>query len=118
MFYYSIKKIEKYITHLGLRLKTLITPYADLEIQKGTMAMEKAMQRNAGIIGDNLWNEMTVPALKMYCENDVKAMIMVYELIMYLGRLKFKDELDEFEYKITKDDFTYYINDDGKLDII
>ncbi|WP_416754891.1 UU173 family protein [Mycoplasma sp. 654] len=117
MYYYSIKKIEKYITHLGLKLKTLITPYKDLEIQKGTMAMEKAMQRNAGIIGDTLWNELTVPALKLYCENDVKAMIMVYELIMYLGRLKFKNELDHFEYQIEANDFEYYINDDNKLDI-
>ncbi|MFV8468410.1 UU173 family protein [Mycoplasma sp. VS292A] len=117
MYYYSIKKIEKYITHLGLRLKTLITPYKDLEIQKGTMAMEKAMQRNAGIIGDSLWNELTVPALKLYCENDVKAMIMVYELIMYLGRLKFKDELDAFEYNIELKNFEYYINNDDKLDI-
>ncbi|MFV8483963.1 UU173 family protein, partial [Mycoplasma sp. Z473B] len=107
MYYYSIKKIEKYITHLGLELKTLITPYKDLEIQKGTMAMEKAMQRNAGIIGDTLWNELTVPALKLYCENDVKAMIMVYELIMYLGRLKFKNELDRFEYQIEAKDFEY-----------
>ncbi|WP_416738761.1 UU173 family protein [Mycoplasma sp. 005V] len=117
MYYYSIKKIEKYITHLGLRLKTLITPYKDLEIQKGTMAMEKAMQRNAGAIGDSLWNQLTVPALKLYCENDVKAMIMVYELIMYLGRLKFKTELDHFEYNIELDHFEYYINDDKKLDI-
>ncbi|MFV8418195.1 UU173 family protein [Mycoplasma sp. VS299A] len=117
MYYYSIKKIEKYITHLGLKLKTLITPYKDLEIQKGTMAMEKAMQRNAGIIGDTLWNELTVPALKLYCENDVKAMIMVYELIMYLARLKFKNELDLFEYKIEAQNFEYFINDDKKLDI-
>ncbi|SJZ43037.1 UU173 family protein [Mycoplasmopsis verecunda] len=116
MYYFSIKKIEKYITHLGLQLKTLITPYKDLEIQKGTMAMEKAMQRHSGIIGKNLWNNITVPALKKYCENDVKAMIMVYELIMYIARLKFKSELDQYEYNVELDDFEYYVQD-NKLQI-
>ncbi|MCU9938194.1 hypothetical protein NWQ34_00455 [Mycoplasmopsis felis] len=39
-YFYSIKKIEKYITHMNFDLKTKITPYNELVIQKGTMAME------------------------------------------------------------------------------
>ncbi|QNM93722.1 DUF2779 domain-containing protein [Mycoplasma sp. Pen4] len=116
MRFYSIKKIEKFITHEQIQLKTLITPYTELEIQKGTMAMQKAMERNAGTIGDTLWNENIVPSLKLYCENDVRAMIMVYECIMFLVRLKHTN-IDDFEYKIQAKEFKYYINDHGDLDV-
>ncbi|WP_416373491.1 DUF2779 domain-containing protein [Mycoplasmopsis felis] len=39
-YFYSIKKIEKYITLMNFDLKTKITPYNELVIQKGTITME------------------------------------------------------------------------------
>ncbi|MEA4162472.1 UU173 family protein [Mycoplasma sp. 4404] len=107
----SIKKVEKYITHNNLKLKTLITPYSELVIQKGTMAMEKAQIRHAKLIGDSHWENDIVPELKKYCENDVRAMIMVYELIMYILRLRFS-ELDEYEYKIDSERYEYKIENE------
>jgi hypothetical protein len=47
------------------------------------MAMDTAIERSLGIIGDKKWIEKT-QALKIYCENDVNAMRMVYELAKYL----------------------------------
>lgn len=80
----SIKKLEKYITENNFKLDVMITPYKSLEIQNGLMAMNKAIQRYIGAIGDNEWNKI-VENLKQYCENDVKAMIMVY---LYIKTLK------------------------------
>ncbi|QGZ97434.1 DUF2779 domain-containing protein [Mycoplasma sp. NEAQ87857] len=106
-FFYSIKKIEKYITHDELPLKHLITPYTELEdVQKGTDAMEKAIQRYMGSISDNVWEKQIVPNLKKYCENDVRAMIMVYDLIMFMLR-KFIKNIDEIEYKVEERRFKY-----------
>lgn len=73
----SIKKIEKLITSSKLKLEVMITPYKELEVQNGLMAMNKAIQRYVGAIGDLEW-EKTKNNLAKYCENDVRAMIMVY----------------------------------------
>ena len=73
----SIKKIEKYITKKNYDLEVMIEPYSELTVQNGLMAMGKAIDRRLGGIGDNEWLE-TVEDLKKYCENDVKAMLMVY----------------------------------------
>ncbi|MDK2819773.1 MAG: DUF2779 domain-containing protein [Mycoplasmataceae bacterium] len=73
----SIKKIEKYITKKNYDLEVMIEPYSELTVQNGLMAMSKAIDRRLGGIGDNEWLE-AVEDLKKYCENDVKAMLMVY----------------------------------------
>ena len=73
----SIKKIEKYITKSGLDLEVMIEPYSDLAVQNGLMAMSKAIDRRLNGIGDTEWLEV-VKDLEKYCENDVKAMLMVY----------------------------------------
>ncbi|MGX9358558.1 DUF2779 domain-containing protein [Mycoplasma sp. 128] len=76
----SIKKIEKLITKSKLQLPVMITPYSELEVQNGTMAMTYAICRYADTIQDNKWEEV-VNNLKIYCENDVMAMIMAYQFI-------------------------------------
>ncbi len=77
---HSIKLIEKYITKHNYPFKDMIKPYKDLTIQNGGMAMEAAIERAINVIGDEEWVEKQV-VLKEYCENDVRAMIMVYTLI-------------------------------------
>jgi hypothetical protein len=51
------------------------------------MAMSKAIDRRLGGIGDIEWDE-TVKDLRKYCENDVKAMIMVY----HFAKMKLKEK--------------------------
>ena len=80
---YSIKLIEKYITKHNIKLPYEILEYKNLEIQNGLMAMNTAIERALNIIGDKKWTEK-VESLKEYCQNDVMAMIMVYDLAMYL----------------------------------
>ncbi|CAM9113721.1 DUF2779 domain-containing protein [Mycoplasma marinum] len=84
---HSIKLIEKYITKNNYWFKDMIKPYKDLTIQNGGMAMEAAIQRAIGVVGDNEWEEKQ-GVLKEYCENDVRAMIMVYQLIKELFKQK------------------------------
>ena len=55
------------------------------------MAMNKAMQRYLNTIGDQEW-KANVKMLKEYCENDVKAMIMVYYFICWLVDHEANDE--------------------------
>ncbi|MBN4083522.1 DUF2779 domain-containing protein [Mycoplasma sp. CSL10137] len=98
-YFYSIKGIEKYINKMNFDLRSKITPYSELVIQKGTMAMEVAILRHVNGISDNVWEQNVVPELKRYCENDVRAMIMVYDFIMFLFRKKFP-EIEEYEYKL------------------
>ncbi|WP_170128429.1 UU173 family protein [Mycoplasmopsis edwardii] len=102
-YFYSIKKIEHFITENKFQLKNLITPYAELKIQKGTMAMFEASNRYLGATNDGVWFNNIVPELKRYCENDVRAMIMVYDLIMLAARGIF-DNIDDFEYKLENSD--------------
>ena len=79
----SIKKIENYITNSKIKLPIMISPYKSLKVQNGLMAMNKAIQRYLLAIGDKEWNKV-VEDLKIYCENDVKAMIMVYYFVKEL----------------------------------
>lgn len=117
---YSIKKIENFITSNDLQLKTRIKPYKTLEIQNGTMAMNEAIKRHAGITGEFAWQEIS-KSLKEYCENDVIAMIMVYELIMEIFRT-LTNNISDFEYKIRlesiKNDGRYIINDDFNVEFL
>ncbi|WP_436358399.1 DUF2779 domain-containing protein [Mycoplasma sp. 480] len=85
--FYSIKKIEKYITKHNIKLEHLIIPYVELEIQNGLSAMNKAIARYIGFIGDKEWQEIKKD-LKKYCENDVMAMIMVKDFINFLIKEK------------------------------
>ncbi|MBW0596667.1 UU173 family protein [Mycoplasmopsis anatis] len=117
---YSIKKIENFITSNDLKLKTRIKPYKDLEIKNGTMAMAEAIKRHAGITGEFSWEKIT-ESLKEYCENDVIAMIMVYEFIMEIFR-KITNNIDDFEYKLNindvKKDSKYVIDDNLNIDFL
>ena len=61
----------------------MIKPYKSLEVQNGLMAMNKAIQRYLDAIGNKEWNDVS-KQLKAYCENDVKAMIMVYHFVLFL----------------------------------
>lgn len=81
----SIKNIEKHINtnKLSTKIGYQILPYQFLTIQKGTMAMDVAIKRALNIIGDQEWIK-TRQDLQIYCENDVRAMIMVYYFIKYL----------------------------------
>ena len=80
---YSIKLIEKFISQSNLSLPYQIKEYKNLEVQNGLKAMEIANNRALGIIGDKQWSKIT-KSLKEYCENDVRAMIMVYYLVKKL----------------------------------
>ncbi|MGZ9796949.1 UU173 family protein [Mycoplasma sp. 4013] len=115
-YYFSIKKIEKYITHMNFDLKNKITPYSELVIQKGTMAMEAAILRYLGATNDAVWQNNIVPNLKKYCENDVRAMMMVYDFIMFLFS-KAYDNLSEFEYQLKMVENMEYTVIGGKLSV-
>lgn len=82
---YSIKLLEKYIHTNNIKLPTEVHEYKKLEIQNGIMAMDAAIERSLGITGDKKWSEK-VDALKIYCENDVRTMIVVYELAKHLTK--------------------------------
>ena len=83
----SIKNIEKHITKNNISLPRPIKEYKNLEIKNGGMAMEAAINRTLGITGDVEWNHL-VEKLKEYCENDVRAMIMVYDFVKKLIKEK------------------------------
>ncbi len=80
---YSIKNVEKHISNNKIALPRPIFPYKDLAVSNGTMAMKLAIDRALDIIGEKQWREFEVQ-LKKYCENDVRAMIMVYDYVTYL----------------------------------
>lgn len=80
---YSIKNVEKHITANKIKLPRPITPYKELIVQNGTAAMKAAIDRALEITGDLEW-AVIVEELKKYCENDVRAMIMVYDYVDYL----------------------------------
>ncbi|NQZ66300.1 MAG: DUF2779 domain-containing protein [Mycoplasmatales bacterium] len=79
----SIKNIEKHISANKIKLPRPIEEYKNLDIKNGGMAMEVAIQRSLGLIGDREW-KLKIDQLKKYCENDVRAMIMVYDFVIYL----------------------------------
>jgi hypothetical protein len=47
------------------------------------MAMEIGIKRALNLINDQKWNLIS-KKLKEYCENDVRAMIMVYDFVLKL----------------------------------
>ncbi|CCP23886.1 UU173 family protein [Mycoplasmopsis cynos] len=112
-FFSSIKKVEKFITENKLKLRNLITPYSELKIQKGQMAMQEAISRYLGATNKAVWENTICPELKKYCENDVRAMIMVYDLIMHVANKIFSN-MNEFEYKINQDEV---VNKNLKYDV-
>lgn len=80
--YYSIKKIEKEITKNDLPEAKIIKPYSSLEkIRNGANAMAASISRYAGLIGNLEWENIT-KNLKIYCHNDVMAMIMAYKFVI------------------------------------
>ncbi|WKX02396.1 DUF2779 domain-containing protein [Candidatus Mycoplasma mahonii] len=79
----SIKNVEKHITANHIELPRVIVPYKELDVQNGMMAMNLAIERALGIIGENKWKQ-EVTKLRKYCENDVRAMIMVYDFALLL----------------------------------
>ncbi|MGX9358801.1 UU173 family protein [Mycoplasma sp. 2575] len=98
---YSIKKIEYFVTNnnLNKHLKYNITPYSKLNVKNGSEALTIATTRALNLIKDNEWNRK-IKDLKIYCHNDVMAMLMAAELVKYL--LKNKDEYFENFYKYNK----------------
>ena len=79
----SIKNIEKHISKNKIILPRPIKEYKNLDIQNGMMAMNAGIERAIGLTGDNEWN-IIKKQLKEYCENDVRAMIMVYDFVLKL----------------------------------
>lgn len=79
----SIKNIEKHISKNKINVGYQIKEYKNLDIQNGVMAMQVGIERATGVMGDREWSNI-IDKLKEYCENDVKAMIMVYYYILYL----------------------------------
>lgn len=77
---YSIKLFEKFITKYNIDIKNKIIPYANLDVQNGAMALELANLRAINRIGDLEWFKKCED-LKLYCHNDVIAMIMLGEFI-------------------------------------
>lgn len=106
---YSIKCFEKYITHNNISLKHKITPYKELDIQNGVMAMEKATLRMLNQIGNNEWygkngKDGIEAQLKKYCHNDVLAMIMTAEFILkvFNNKDKYIKEFNDALYNLRK----------------
>lgn len=81
---YGIKAIEKFLSEFRPTLvASFLTPYKELSVQNGSMAMMETVRRALGECGNNEWQRVSTN-LKKYCENDVKAMIMVFSFIRYL----------------------------------
>ncbi len=84
---YSIKKIELFVSNSKLKLKHMITPYHELAVKNGGMALQIATARAFNAIKDREWEQKEIQ-LKKYCHNDVMAMIMTFDLIQYLLNCK------------------------------
>ncbi|WP_029513458.1 UU173 family protein [Mycoplasmopsis primatum] len=112
----SIKKIEKYITSKHLKLEYMITPYSDLkEVHNGGEAMDKAIKRHIGLIGDRAWKE-TEQNLKKYCHNDVLAMIMTFNFVEKITSDIFP-EINHLRYTFDES-YKYFLNKkDWKIEI-
>ena len=81
----SIKNVEKYITGKNIQLPRPIKQYSSLNVKNGGEAMRTAIERFIGVIGDEKWKSI-LDDLKEYCENDVRAMIMVYDYVEKLWK--------------------------------
>lgn len=91
---YSIKKLEDYITNNYPQFKNQIKSYKSLKINNGLYAMEIANQRALGIIGNQEWKIKT-QYLAQYCENDVRAMIMVYKFVIQQVKQQVTQQFDK-----------------------
>ncbi|MDJ1648527.1 UU173 family protein [Mycoplasma phocimorsus] len=91
LFKYSIKKIENYVTSNNLKLDHLIVPYKELDIKNGMYAQIEAIKRYLNQTKNESWPKV-VDSLKKYCHNDVLAMIMVFDLVKYLLKQRYKNE--------------------------
>ncbi|WP_158419986.1 UU173 family protein [Mycoplasmopsis californica] len=98
--YTSIKKLEKLITKNNYKYDYEIKEYAGLEVKNGSMALEIAINRFAGYIGEHEWAHKSLK-LKEYCHNDVVAMIVVYEFLLGFIASVFPDIYD-FKNKLAK----------------
>ncbi|MDE6473174.1 MAG: DUF2779 domain-containing protein [Ureaplasma sp.] len=80
--FYSIKKvlplIEKYAPNIFVETKC--HDYKKLNINNGALCQQKTACRFLNLVDDNEWNQI-VHDSKIYCENDVRAMIAVYYFI-------------------------------------
>ncbi|MXR56172.1 DUF2779 domain-containing protein [Mycoplasma flocculare] len=80
---YSIKKIENFINKYKYNLERLIIPYNKLAVKNGLEAMTKSIDRYFNFIGDNEWDKIKTD-LQLYCQNDVIAMIMVWDFLNFI----------------------------------
>lgn len=91
--FYSIKKIlpliEKHASHIFNNTNCL--NYNSLEISNGKLCQEKTAQRFFEKLSKEEWNQIE-DKLKIYCENDVRAMVAVEYFIKEIldGKLQFK----------------------------
>ncbi|MDE6289647.1 MAG: DUF2779 domain-containing protein, partial [Ureaplasma sp.] len=80
--FYSIKKvlplIEKYAPNIFKETKC--HDYKKLNINNGALCQQKTACRFLNLVDDKEWNQI-VEDSKIYCENDVRAMIAVYYFI-------------------------------------
>ena len=76
--FYSIKNILPLIQKYEPKIfkKTKCKDYKELNIGNGLVCQEKTMNRFFGITSDEEWDQV-VKESKIYCENDVRAMIAV-----------------------------------------
>ncbi|WP_225587798.1 UU173 family protein [Mycoplasmopsis synoviae] len=114
-YFYSIKRIEKFITKYKIELKNKIKEYKNLEIQNGYMAMNEAINRHWKTTNNATWKRISL-YLKEYCENDVRAMMMLYDFLMLLF-YKIDANLKNIEFNISlsesQNDFLYKYENDG-----
>lgn len=86
--FYSIKKvlplIKKYFPSIFEKANCL--DYKTLEIGNGLICQQKTTKRFFNMINDNEWQDIVTKS-KIYCENDVRAMIAVELFINEIIRL-------------------------------
>ncbi|WP_027333946.1 UU173 family protein [Mycoplasma elephantis] len=81
--YYSIKKVEKFVSAKPqINLENKIKKYDTLNIKNGLYAQEAGIRRFLGECKDNEW-KVIEEDLKEYCHNDVMAMLMAFDLVKY-----------------------------------
>lgn len=83
--FYSIKKILAFISdnYPHLFKLTKCKDYLSLPVSNGSVCQNKTMARFYNVLSDSEWSELS-RNLKIYCENDVRAMIAVELLIKEL----------------------------------
>ncbi|QJB71340.1 DUF2779 domain-containing protein [Mycoplasma sp. 1654_15] len=84
--FYSIKKIEKFITEHKYDTRVKITPYKLLEVKNGMEAMNQGTLRYLNKTGEHVWQKVK-KNLQKYCQNDVLAMLMVWSFIQLVLKI-------------------------------